>query len=134
MALTNVAQFNRWTRRRDAAVFGVLTKAMLISLSEVAGVMRSTSAFNDITGNLRASIGHFGPLKANDGDVGLGRPNLRKNIQGTRETIQAHLPIGMEYAQYVQINTDFTGEAVDAAEGIFTKNLEQAAAFLAAKL
>jgi len=128
--ITSEAQNQAWAKRRDRAMFEVLAQAMRMSLDEIMIIMAATTAFENVTGNLRSSIGHPGPIKASKKSLGLGRPPMTRNVVITSTGIMATLPIGMEYSPHVQERTGFANQAMDASPAIFMSNLSQAGAML----
>ena len=119
--ITSPSEFEEWARERDAYVFGELELAGQMGLDLVTQRMRQTTAFRDVTGNLRASIGHPGPYAPSVFSISFGEVPLNKLVErlGEDDGILITLPIGMEYAADVAERSGFPAEALGEAQGIF---------------
>ena len=113
-AITSKGQWNRFAKRRDLILRNELKKAMLFAADQIAVRMRATTAFNDDTANLRASIGVFGPIKASKQSLNL-KSNKKELVDITERAITITIPIGMEYAIHVDNITGFTLPALAIA-------------------
>lgn len=123
--IRNRADLERHARQRDQIFVDAQVMGAEIALDITAQRMRETTAFRDLTGNLRSSIGHGGPIAATAAPRGLGKASGKVQVRG--DVIVAILPVGMAYASDVDELRNFTVEAIAESPAVFERQSMAAA-------